>query len=480
MSGFQCRQSIVASNQLKFLCKLFHNNSVARCKQHYRYHEAISFLGTCSQRKIDTCGNYFSTQAGDSDHNLSLTQILEGRTVEEPKLPQNVIGRRRRLDIAIVGLPNAGKSQLLNVITGSSISAVSRKRHTTRQGIMAARTNTKKDDKGNATTTQLLFVDTPGFVDTGSSTYRSTYRNMKNVEKIDRDLMISEARREMVAVDYTLIVIDAARRFTPDVRAATVELMMLALASQGRIEEFEDDENDTMSSEEEDSDQDDEEDVEVMLPNQKFAVVLNKVDLIHPKSSLLEYAFEIGAIAQECLQYRPARQNPDGTMSEATTQPLDESILVEVMPTFFYISARENDGVDDLINFLEHKATPAKVFEVEPGTATNSSPEEQSEEIIREKIYRCLHKELPYQIHQRNRVFQVTKNKETGKLGLLIEQDLLVATRTHQQLVRGRGKQTLERIRETAEFSMKMMFKCDVTLKLEVKFSKSRNQEREI
>ena len=427
---------------------------------------------------------YFSTQESDSDHAFELAQMLDlnSHTVTEPKLPQNVVGRRRRLDIAIVGLPNAGKSQLLNVITGSSISAVSRKRHTTRQGITAAKTITKHDKEGKATTTQLLFVDTPGFVDTGSSINGSRNRSTKNIEKLDRDLMISEARREMVAVDYTVIVLDAARRFTPDVRAATVELMMMALASQGRIEEFQEDKKDSIDETEAtggESSKDGEE-VEVMLPHQKFAVVLNKVDLIYPKSSLLAYAFELGAIAQECLQYRPARQLPDGSMSESTTVPMDESTLVEVMPTFFYISALENDGVDDLLNFLLEKSTPANVFEMEPGTATNQSPEERSEEIIREKVYRCLHKELPYQIQQRNRTFKVTKDKESGKLGLYIEQDLLVASKTHQELVRGRGSRTLERIRETAEFTMKLMFKCDVTLKLEVKFVKSKNQRNDM
>lgn len=424
--------------------------------------------------------NYFSTHAGESDRDYELTQIVleqhrndhrpNTTAVEEPAAK----GRRRRLDIAIVGLPNAGKSQLLNVITGAPVSAVSRKRHTTRKGIMAAKTVTEPNDDDDlsttTTTTQLLFVDTPGFVNVANG--RTANRGVKSYEKLDRDLMISEARREMVAVDFTVIVIDAARRFTPDVRAATVELMLMALESQGRIEELVDDDDD--DDEEDDSQQDDDDEEEVgrepILPLQKFAVVLNKVDLIHPKSSLLHYAFEIGAVAQECLHYKP---------EQSDVQP-DNSNLSEVMPTFFYTSALQNDGVDDLVQFLLQKATPTKVFEVEPGTATNSLPEEQSEEIIREKIYRCLHKELPYQIEQKNRVFRVVKNPESGKLGLHIEQDLIVASKSHQELVRGRGNRTLERIRESAEFSMKTMFRCDVTLKLEVRFQKSKNQGRNI
>ena len=63
--------------------------------------------------------------------------------------------QRKRLDIALVGAPNAGKSQLLNSLIGSKVAAVSRKRHTTRTGILGARTF---DD------TQLVFIDTPGFL----------------------------------------------------------------------------------------------------------------------------------------------------------------------------------------------------------------------------------------------------------------------------------------------------------------------------
>lgn len=62
---------------------------------------------------------------------------------------------RKRLDVAIVGLPNAGKSQLLNSLVGTKVAAVSRKRHTTRSGILAART---------IENTQIVFVDTPGFM----------------------------------------------------------------------------------------------------------------------------------------------------------------------------------------------------------------------------------------------------------------------------------------------------------------------------
>jgi GTPase len=225
---------------------------------------------------------------------------------------------------------------------------------------------------------------------------------------------------------------------------------------------------------------------EAFLPHQKFAVVLNKVDLVHPKSNLLELAMEIGSIAQECLQYRPDRDSaPAGAQQlphvgdqpppPPPPPPLDEAVLLEIMPTFFYTSALKDEGVDDLLDFLLKKATPARVFEVTPGQSTTMLPEEVAEEIIREKIYRCLHKEVPYQIRQQNRLFQVVKDDE-GKLALSIQQDLIVQSKSHQELVHGRGDQTLERIRESAEHSMVKSFGCKVTLHLHVKLAKSKQR----
>ncbi|KAK7580307.1 hypothetical protein V9T40_000936 [Parthenolecanium corni] len=62
---------------------------------------------------------------------------------------------RKVLKVAIVGVPNAGKSTFINQIVGRNICAISRKVHTTR---CCARAVINVDN------TQLIFLDTPGVV----------------------------------------------------------------------------------------------------------------------------------------------------------------------------------------------------------------------------------------------------------------------------------------------------------------------------
>ena len=356
----------------------------------------------------------------------SCRSVRSGRclfsTVQEPQQQE-----RKRLDVAIVGLPNAGKSQLLNVLTQSSVAAVSRKRHTTRSGILGARTIDR---------TQLMFVDTPGFL----------RRSQARQEGLDRDLVLSAAT-EMTNVDYSLLVVDAARRLTEDTKATLTSLMIQACYSMGRMEV-----GDSAYP------------VEPL--KECFGVVLNKVDLVHPKAQLLDMAEELSILAETTIRHAHKEQEIEVD---------DTELLNEYMPMFFYVSARREEGVDDVLEHLLSKATPCHVWDVDERESSTLSPEERTEEVIREKLYRCLHREVPYHVRQNNRLFRTGRDKQ-GKLGLMIDQELIVKTKSHQRLVLGTGGRTLERIRETAERDLRKLFGCTVVLQLHVKHLKSKNQ----
>lgn len=386
------------------------------------YNEAIMRISRCRvlQRLSDVSSTYQHVGAC----------YIGSKRFASSAIPE----QRKRLDVAIVGLPNAGKSQLLNALTQSSVSAVSRKRHTTREGVLGART---VDD------TQLLFVDTPGFL------------RLNQARKEGLQGMVSSAS-EVANVDYTLLVVDAARALTSDARETTAELMLQAIESVGRVEICEDDQNIDMTEPKP-------ENTSRRDGTSRFSIVLNKVDLVYPKSDLLEIAMELSDVAESLIK---AQVNDE----------IREDEFEDTFPNVFYISARKEEGVDDVLNFLLEKATPCRSWDMDPEQSTSLTEEERVEEIVREKLYRCLHKEVPYNIAQRNLLFATRKDLSSGTAGFLIHQELIVKTKSHQDFVFGSGGQTLERIRETAERDLKKIFGCKVVLQLQVKLLKKSRQ----
>ena len=71
-----------------------------------------------------------------------------------------------------------------------------------------------------------------------------------------------------------------------------------------------------------------------------------------------------------------------------------------------------------------------------------------------------------------------TPSSSSSSLGLLIHQDLMVRTKSHQELVRGKGGRTLRRIRDTARRDIQSLLgpEYKVLLHLHVKLVKSKNR----
>jgi len=480
--------------------------------------------------------------------------------------PQSTIPKvkRKALHVAIVGPPNAGKSQLLNTITKQTISAVSRKRHTTRNGILATHTHTRKiknktspsssssssdnnnndDDEEGITMeqTQLVFIDTPGFVQYNTNKEKLLFREL-----------VRGATTHVDRADYTLIVLDAASatklQSDETLREEIVMLMLAGQYARGRVEDVKLNEKtgeveEVLRYEDDDSVTDSNSgDVDngpngnwILKSREKFGIVFNKVDLVNPKEKLLDLAEDFGFLSDTCVRYRGEEALLDshhdakigskssnttadsgssgdnvqnsidedaytGSSSKAmalqsimSTKPLSspsttkfteeqEEALIDQYPSIFFTSALKDDGVDDILQHLHSLATPTKEFMTLPNENTNMTLSERVEEIIREKIYRVLHREVPHNVTQVNRVFKKGRTRD-GKLVLRIDQDLIVKTRSHFKLVMGRGGMTLNRIEDSAKRDLLKILKAEgynnVILNLHVKFTKSKqvNDER--
>jgi len=97
--------------------------------------------------------------------------------------------------VAILGRPNAGKSTLLNALTGEKVAIVTAKPQTTRNRIAGVVEVPAR--KGRRPAAQIVFVDTPGVHKPGS--------------QLDRR-MLQEVYEALETRDLVLVLVDASRR----------------------------------------------------------------------------------------------------------------------------------------------------------------------------------------------------------------------------------------------------------------------------
>ncbi|ATE62535.1 GTPase Era [Thauera sinica] len=267
---------------------------------------------------------------------------------------------------AIVGRPNVGKSTLLNRLIGQKISIVSSKAQTTRHRVTGILTN---DDA------QFVFVDTPGF--------QTHHRNALNRS------MNRTVSQVLADVDLVFFVIEAGR-FGEDDRKV----------------------------------------LEVIPPDARVVLVINKVDLLKDKTRLLPFIDEVRGLRD----------------------------FVEIVP----LSAERGRNVDALVA----AATPL-LPEGEPMYAedeiTDRSERFLAAEFLREKLFRLLGDELPYGI-----AVEIEKFETEGRLRR-IHAAVIVDKPGHKGIVIGKGGEKLKRISSEARVELEKLFDGKVFLEVWVK-----------
>jgi GTPase len=104
------------------------------------------------------------------------------------------------------------------------------------------------------------------------------------------------------------------------------------------------------------------------------------------------------------------------------------------------ISALSGDGVDDLRRYLAG-AVPPGPFHYPEDQMSDAPLRHLAAEITREKIYRSLHQELPYQSTVETETW--TERKDNS---VRIEQTIYVERESQRKIVLGRGGATIKAI----------------------------------
>ena len=278
--------------------------------------------------------------------------------------------------VAIIGAPNAGKSTLMNFIVGAKVSIVTPKVQTTRTRI-----------KGIAMVadSQIIFIDTPGI--------------FAPKRRLDR-AMVNAAWQGTDEADIILLLHDSVRSSSDEETENIIN----------RIEN-----------------------IQREFPNRKFALILNKIDLVKPEN-LLGKASKLAKIIN--------------------------------FEKIFMISAKKGKGVKDLVRWLAEQM-PQGPFLFDPNDLSDMPQRQLASEILREKLFINLHQELPYQLTvETDRWLE----KEDGSAEIHIS--IYVAREGHRGIILGKKGQTMGRIGKAARLELENMFERRIHLFTHVKFRK--------
>lgn len=277
------------------------------------------------------------------------------------------IKNKKTVWATFIGIPNAGKSTLLNSVVGTKVSIVTHKAQTTRTSLKGIVT------EGD---TQIVIIDTPGIFQTKGS-------------KMGR-MMVDCAWNSLDDVDEIFLILDC----TKVTKQENIHLI------------------DTIKKRK-------------VICN----LVLNKVDLIK-KERLLEIAKELN----EHLEFKNT----------------------------FMVSATKSLGLKGLLEYLKKSArTPGWFFDEDD--ITTAPLRFMASEIVREKLFKYTHDELPYNLEVE------VESWEDKEDVVVVSMLVMVRNKSHKGIVIGKGGELLKKIGIRAREDLELLLEKKVFLKIHIK-----------
>ena len=278
--------------------------------------------------------------------------------------------------VNLVGIPNSGKSTLINKLVGRKISIVSHKVQTTRfcvRGICNYRLSSKLKS-------QIIFVDTPGI-----------FLPKRRLEKA----MVSAAWSELNLTDKVIFIHDVLKKIDNETKVIIEKIF--------------------------------EKKSDVIL-------VLNKIDLL-PKEDLLKKISEIKNLYN-----------------------FEETFL---------ISAKNGSGCNKLIEYLAKKM-PSHSFFYDENTISDLPQSILASEITREKLFKNLNQELPYNLTVETEKWVINSDESIN-----IHQTIYINKQSYKPIILGKQGQNIKRIGTLARKELENLLDCKIHLFLHIKFKKN-------
>lgn len=410
-----------------------------------------------------------------------MTNLLKQEVVSPPN--------SHLLKVAIVGMPNCGKSTLINKLMGWKVCSSSQKVHTTQFNARAVY---------NAGSTQMVFLDTPGLVSPQEVARHKLKRNLLTEPELslhEADLLavvhdtscyfthsslhsrllrllalhptipavlilnkvdLLKSKRNLL--DITRILTEgviAGRKFFHKTKRSS-EVQKEVLIRRALLQEKLSLPQDQCSSHPHLQDNDN---VDTTCESGENIVQTPEVE--EGMGNMLHTAYDISNIKESDIlagRVHLTEHQVQTFIKDRRSWPLFDDV--------FMISAQDGTGVDDLRDFLLSCAQP-RPWIFSPKVVTDQNPEEIALMTVREKFLEQFKEEIPYTLKFSIEYWELT---ETELLSIIVK--VQCAKKGLIRVLLGHQGSIITSMAQKAEQDLRNIFRSEVKLRLNVTYNR--------
>ena len=185
--------------------------------------------------------------------------------------------------------------------------------------------------------------------------------------------------------------------------------------------------------------------------------------LIDSKTANIKFLFEQIDKLQEVKKKIIVIFNKIDLISNKQLLPLISNLNKNFqIDSFFTISAIQNIGIDDLLDYIKKYSYVSKwIFEDDE--ITNKDDIFIVGELLRETMLTYLHKEIPYNVNIQTSNFKILKNND-----IKIKQKIIINQKRYKKIILGRKGEMIKKIREDSQKKMSQILNAKIHLYLEI------------